>query len=729
MRPRSAIWLALGWVGFALLPWFAGSGTQPTLAPPAPGPAGSALIDGLTSGRWWLLPVALPLLLALAVTALPSLRARQPAALLAGGAFGLAWVAAQGFAIGLDGWAWGWLGALFGPLPLGQGGFGAGAALTALSFLFLMTNGFAGLGFMKGDRFTAGAIGLVLAAIAAFVFLPVGYVLSGAGDTGTGGFSAAALWTRLAAPDVWRLSCLTEAKSCGVVWNSVFLAVMTGIATTLLGLAFALVAVRTGFRAKKLLRVLTVLPIITPPFVISLAVILLFGRNGTVTLAMADWFGIPVSRWIYGLPGVLLTQTLAFTPISFLVMIGVVQGIGPSLEEAAQTLRASRWVTFRTVTWPLMRPGVANAFLISFIESLADFGNPLILGGNYEVLSTKIYFAVVGAQNDPGRAAALGIILLCLCLGAFWVQRQWLGKKSYATVGGKGDNGIPSQLPRGVKIAAYATALPWAAFTFVLYGLILFGGFTENWGRNNSLTLRHYLAAFDLSWGPGGLIWSGRAWGSLFTTIEVAALSAPLTAAVGLLTAYLLVRQSFKGRGAFEFLTMLSFAIPGTVIGISYILAFNQPPIELTGTVTILIVCFVFRNMPVSIRAGVAAMSQIDRSLDECSLTLGAGSVQTIRRVILPLLRPAIVASLVYSFVRAITSISAVIFLVSPKYELATAYIVGRVEQGDFGLAIAYSSALIVLMSVVIALIQFAVGERRIGRRTATPVTLQEKPV
>ena len=200
--------------------------------------------------------------------------------------------------------------------------------------------------------------------------------------------------------------------------------------------------------------------------------------------------------------------------------------------------------------------------------------------------------------------------------------------------------------------------------------------------------------------------------------------AAPLTAAIGLLTAYLLNRQRFIGQSAFEFITMLSFAIPGTVIGVSYIIAFNVPPIELTGTGLILVICFVFRNMPVSIRAGLATMAQIDKSLDECSLMLRHGSFATMRRVILPLLRPAIVASLVYAFVRAITSVSAVIFLVSAQYNLATAYIVGRVEVSDFGVAIAYSSVLIVFMLLAIGLIQLGVGEQRRAARRTVPAAL-----
>jgi iron(III) transport system permease protein len=234
--------------------------------------------------------------------------------------------------------------------------------------------------------------------------------------------------------------------------------------------------------------------------------------------------------------------------------------------------------------------------------------------------------------------------------------------------------------------------------------------------------------AFSITFGDSGWLWTGAAWNSFWTTLTIATIAAPLTAGLGLLTAYLLVRQRFAGKDAFEFGTMLSFAIPGTVIGVSYILAFNVPPLELTGTGAILVLCFMFRNMPVGVRAGIASMSQIDRSLDEASLTLGAGSFATIRRVILPLLRPAIIAALVFSFVRAMTAISAVIFLVSANYDMATSYIIGRVESGDYGIAISYSSVLILVMITAITLVQLAVGQRRVLRRSgggAVPSVLE----
>jgi len=255
------------------------------------------------------------------------------------------------------------------------------------------------------------------------------------------------------------------------------------------------------------------------------------------------------------------------------------------------------------------------------------------------------------------------------------------------------------------------------ALTLVVYGTIVYGSFVRLWGVDMSLTLGHYRAAFDIGWTEHGLQWRGSAWSSFWTTIWIALVSAPLTAAIGLLTAWLLVRQDFGGKRAFEFGTMLSFAIPGTVIGVSYIIAFNVPPIELTGTGIILVLSFIFRNMPVGVRAGVASMAQIDRSLDESSLTLGAGSFATLRRVVLPLLKPAILAALVYSFVRAMTAISAVIFLVSGRYDMATSYIVGRVENNEYGIAVAYATVLILVMLAVIGLMQLAVGRRAIGRR------------
>ncbi|MER8515607.1 iron ABC transporter permease [Mesorhizobium sp. M1060] len=714
---RSALaWVMAAWASFVLLPWYKVEGgflSFDWLAQPADAtPAILLVLDG----RLWLLPLILPLLLASWLVA-----RNNPKSLAVAGAAGLLWLAIEGFSIIHSGWGFGLLTRIAGtPGPI-QPGLGWGATLYAVAMLMFIAEALAARGWCKGDRFVVGSLSIVIASLILFVAYPLLSILTSAIKDNDGNVVPALFFDKIFSANIWSLRCLYGEGSCGVAWNTVAIAVLVGFFCTALGLALALIALRTKLPAKWLLRGLSILPIITPPFVIGLALILLFGRAGIVTNLMSVHLGIPRSRWIYGMAGITIAQVLAFTPIAFLVLVGVLQGVSPSMEEASQTLRASRWRTFRTVTWPLIRPGLASAFLISFIESMADFANPLVLGGNFNVLSTDIFFAVVGAAHDQGRAAVLAIVLLMFTLAAFVIQRRWIGSRSYVTVAGKGDGGVPATLPKALRIGCYATVVPWLVLTIVVYGIILGGGFVQSIGRDNTPTLQYFITAFSIEKGVNGWFFSGSAWPSLLMTIGLALVAMPFTAALGILTAYLLDRQRFAGRTMFEFLAMMSFAIPGTVIGVSYILAFNVPPVQLTGTGLIIVISFIFRNMPVAIRAGLANLGQIDKSLDEASLTLGARSFATLRRVILPILKPAIVTAMIYSFVRAVTAVSAVIFLASGRFNLATVYIVGRADVGEYGIAIVYSAVMIVVMMVILIGIQLLVGERRLGRRRAGP--------
>lgn len=717
-----ALWCALCAAAFVLLPWYLPQNLsllQSIGGVFGGADTGSGAVQALRHGRPWLLSGALGLLVAAAsLVLLPAGRA-QGRGLVLGAAIGLAGLLFSGFAIGATGWAFDALITRFGELPQGQYGIGLGGALVLLSLLVLLGAGLARCGAFRGDVFVAAAVVCCGALLALFVALPVLRALSGAAFTEDGALSAGAIVERIGNERVWGLGCLAGGGRCGVAWNTLWLALLTAAGTTLMGTAIALLSERGARRLGKPLNVLAMLPIITPPFVVGLGLILLFGRAGLANQLMEWAFGIEPTRWFYGVFGIWLAQMFAFTPIAFMIMRGVVQGIAPSLEEAAQTLRASRTRTFMTVTLPLLKPGLANAFLVGFIESIADFGNPIIVGGQYAVLSTEIFFAIVGAQYDQGRAASLALILTVFALAVFVLQRKVLGKASYTTVSGKGDAGLPMPLPAPVQRGVMALALPWLAFTVVVYLFAFAGGFVQTWGRDYTPTLAHFRTAFDLQWGEHGLVWAGSAWNSLFTTLKLAGAAAPICAFIGLLIAWLLARTQFRGQGAFEFGALLAFAIPGTVLGVSYVLAFNVPPFELTGTGLVIVLCFVFRNLPVGVRAGTAAFKQLDPSLDEASAVLRAGTFTTLRRVVLPLLKPALVAALVYSFVRSMTTVSAVIFLVTAENELATTYIIGRVGNGDYGVALAYCTVLIVLMSLATALIQALVGERKLGRRAA----------
>ncbi|MDQ0037235.1 iron(III) transport system permease protein [Variovorax boronicumulans] len=716
-------WVALGFAAYLLLPWYAiQDATWYEAVPQVFGQAEGAngLMQAAMQGRSWLF-IGLAGLVMCAVGAwLPAGRG-QGRWLLAGGAIGAIGLSLAGFTIGARGWSVAALNTQFGELAINQFGIGAGGFVALTALVLLAAFGVARLGLFKGDLFVAAAVIGCGVLMALFIAYPVSKALSGAFFNEDGQWSIGAFIARVFTERIWGLGCLAGGVRCGVAWNTLVLALLTAAGTTFLGTLMALMAERGSKRGQGALRVLALLPIITPPFVVGLGLILLFGRAGIVNQMLENLFGIEPTRWFYGMPGVLVAQLFAFTPIAFMIMRGVVQGIAPSLEEAAQMLRADRRRTFFTITLPLLKPGLANAFLVGFIESIADFGNPVVVGGQFSVLSTDIFFAIVGAQYDQGRAASLAWVLTLFALGVFALQRGLLGKQNYTTVSGKGDAGIAMALPDGVRRTIYCIALPWIAFTAVVYLFAFAGGFVQTWGRDYSFTLNHFKNAFALEWGQFGLVWAGTAWNSLITTLKLAGISAPITAALGLLIAWLLARNEFKGQGIFEFGALLAFAIPGTVLGVSYILAFNVPPLELTGTGLIIVLCFMFRNLPVGVRAGTAAFKQLDRSLDEASLMLRASTSQTLFKVVLPLLKPALVAALVYSFVRAMTTVSAVIFLVTAENELATTYIIGRVGNGDYGIALAYCTVLMILMSLAIALVQFVVGERKLGRRGATP--------
>jgi len=710
-------WLMLGLVAVLLLPWY-------RIVPPSLGegvlPLGSALTEGL-SGRLWLLPVVAVMLALAAMRGVAGSGWRKHGAVLSLAMAGLTLLVLQAFGVGLRGpagWA-AWLlpiapGAALGQTGLGWGGFAAG-----LAFCGLVADALAARGFCRGDRFSSAGVVIVVALLTLFVFFPIFRLASAAIIAPDGSLAFDAFAARLTAGDLWGTACFYSSARCGVVVNTLVLGVLAGLISTALGLALALLVARTSMPFKNTLRAVSILPIITPPFVVGVAIVVLFGRTGLVTGWMWELFGIPPSRWIYGLPGVLLAQVLSFAPVTFLVLLGAVEAINPTLEEASKTLGARPFATFRTVTWPLLRPALAAAFLLAFIESLADFGNPIVLGGGYEVLSIKIFFAVAGARYDIGAAAMLALILLALTLGAFWLQQRWVGSKSYVTVTGKSDAGLYAPLPKAMTVPVGLVAVLWVAVTLGVYAIIIIGGFVGDIGRwDLSPTFRHLTTAFSFEIGAEGLRLYGSAWNSLQTTLWVAAIAAPLTTAVGILTAYLVTRQHFVGKRAFEFGTMLSFAIPGTVVGVSYVAAFNVPPVDITGTAAILIICFVFRNMPVGMRAGIAALAQIDRSLEEASQTLGARGLASMRTVVLPLIRPAIFTAMVYSFVTAMTAVSAIIFLVSARHNMATAYIMGRVENGEYPLAIAYSAVLMIIMIVCVALIRLVVGRRNLGRRS-----------
>jgi iron(III) transport system permease protein len=649
---------------------------------------------------------------------------------------------------------------------------------------------------------------------------------------------------------------------------------LTAISGTLVGFIFAYAIVRCQIPGKRFVHWLALLPAVSPPFALALSMILLFGRNGLITNKV---FGIEFERGmndIYGLDGLVIVQTISFFSVSYLILKAMLERLNPAMEEAGASLGAGRFHLFRTITLPLLIPGLAGSFLLLFVESLADLGNPLFIAGNKTVLSAQIFLAVIGEYNYQ-KASALSLVLIIPTLVIFLVQRYYVNRRTYISVTGK---------PAGSQIVEKDPVIRWVvntlayliiAFILLLYTAIIYGSFSSAWGVNYAPTLKHWSMTLT------------RGVEAILDTTFLGALATPFAAFLGMIIAWLVVRKKFTGKDVLDFTSNLGGAVPGTILGIGFVMAFNKPPIALAiaiytilalfyalvvgknaseriiilivgtafgvgltktdpemmffylgglyvlialilmiaqrkfskplitaligvyvmstnwavplskpiaefsrslergfwsnaifqvsdyikvliqptpsllaivivfagviilqgmkarysriglgalglavpcalsfvgipyamvGGAYIIMAAFIVRSLPASVRSGVAALQQIDPSIEEASNILGADAQYTFRKVTLPLILPALFAGLIFSFTRHMTSLSAIIFLISAKWRIVTASILSEWEQGGVSIAAAYSTVIIVFVMVAILVLNLIVNKLFKGR-------------
>lgn len=727
------------------------------------------------------------------------------------------------------------------------------------------------------------ALGLLLVGI--FVFLFVFYPLlrviwQGFFDPVTGAFSLK-YFAQYIDP-------YYRAYHFQVLRDTIIMGVMTATGGTILGFIFAYTFVRCAVPFPRLLHYFTLLPTVSPPFAIAIASILLFGRAGLVTKQLLGIRFDPGVNDIYGLDGLVFVQIITYFSVAYLIIRGMLERLDPSMEEAALSLGASKFHIFRTVTLPLLIPGLAGAFLLLFVESLADLGNPLLISGNTSVLSAEIFLAING-QYDQQKGAALSLVLLVPTLTVFLLQRYWVSRRSYISVTGK---------PTGGHILVKEPYIRWSFITattlvllliLALYGSILVGSLTRLWGIDYTLDLSHYSEAL------------GRGLNALLSTTFLSAVATPIAGLAGMVIAFLVVRKTFSGKETLDFTSNLGGAVPGTILGIGYIIAFIQAPmvvvgliyallaaylvgnavsdnrgrvliltagtvvgyglsrlpgvifiesfwryllavgvlilasvtalfvpparrrgvllalaimaggllihnlspmlttplavwgrgmsnttlsritvktasaiavftqptmtilgytylmlalyvvtrvkqrargwiagailalcaalvfqgrpLALVGTPYIVIAAYAVRSLPASVRAGIAALQQIDPAIEEASTNLGADAQYTFRNITLPLILPAFIAGLIFAFARHMTSLSAIIFLTTAEWPILTVWILSEVEQGGMSTAAAYSMILIFIVLIAIGLTYALVG-RAFGASEGADLTL-----
>jgi iron(III) transport system permease protein len=469
--------------------------------------------------------------------------------------------------------------------------------------------------------------------------------------------------------------------------NSLFMTLISTLSCTALAFLFAYVNNRLDVPCKGLFRFAALLPIVSPPFIVALSYILLFGVQGIITKQL---LGIHID--IYGRTGLWIVQTITFFPYAYSVINGVMQAISTNLEYAAYNMGATRWQVFRNVFWPLCRPGVAGGALVAAISVLTDFGNPMMIGGDMALLPTEAYMQISG-WYDMNTASVLAVALLIPALVLFLVKNFWVGKRSYVTVTGKETSLEPYPIPKFVKWLLFGITMFFTCFILLVYGTLVYGAFTKAWGYDWSLTLKNIQYVFL----KGNQIRNSIVYGL------IASLGASL---LSMILAYIVQKKQVGVNKLLDFFAILPGAIPGMFLGIGYVMAFNSQPLELTGTAAIMILALMFWNIPTCYNSATAGLQQIGSSVEDAALNLGANSFRSFKDVIIPLLKAPFLSSFVLSFLRSVTCLSVVIFLYSPATTVGTISVMVLVQSGQWGEAAAFTTILIAIAFTVLRITQ-----------------------
>jgi iron(III) transport system permease protein len=460
--------------------------------------------------------------------------------------------------------------------------------------------------------------------------------------------------------------------------NTMILGLSVMVILVVVGFCFAYMTTKGPHWIRTPLKICALMPRCAPPYIFSISLITLFGRNGMIT----NFFNLDFN--IYSWTGVIVAQCLAFLPLSYMMIENVLNSQNPSLEESASDMGASEFTIMRAITIPLAAPGVLKAALLVFVMTIAEFGNPAILGGRIPFLAPDTYLMITG-EGDFNMASVLSVVLMVPCIIIFIIHNYILKGKGYTTIVGKPTAVDPKEMTPVIKYSLLAIVIPVAIMILLSFAVIVLGAFVKIVGVDNTFVIDHMLNTQSNT--------------AIYNSVKLSLMAGLFGAIVGTLLAYVIMRGKFKGRKIMEMLALSGFALPGTVIGVGYIMAFNSPPFLLAGTIWILILNCAFRFLAVGVEAGISKLHQISIEIEEASADLGADFVTTFFKVILPIMFSAFIAGFIYTFMTTMMSLSSVIFLVTPGFDLAAVYIYLTAQLGELGLA---SAATVKMMLIVV---------------------------
>jgi iron(III) transport system permease protein len=468
--------------------------------------------------------------------------------------------------------------------------------------------------------------------------------------------------------------------------NTCRMVILSTASATVLGFIYAYVISRPDLPLRAPLRLIATLPLFSPPFTLGFSYLLMYGRFGLIT---HNVLGFETS--ILGWKSLWAVQTLTHFPYATLAVERALAATPARFEAAARNLGAGGFTVFRTITLPLVRPALAGAALLIAIYVLADFANPLVIGGDFPLLATEAWYRIDG-WGDMRGATLLAATLLPPALVLFAAERFFVGRRRYTVISGRGGSLERARTPRPVGLALFGLCAIVAAIILTLYFGILAGAFTETWGVDWTLTFDKWPVVFSKI-------------DHLLNSFVYAATAGIAATALSTLAAFLVNQNAVPARRAIDFLCVLPAAVPGVFIGIGYLLAFNRPGVPIAGTAIVMILAFTFSNLPFSYQVVRAGLSQIDQHLADAAADLGASRLRVLWDVHLRLLLPSCIAAWTATFVSCITNLSIAIFLVTAGTQVATFSILGLIGDNRLEAASALTTALLAITLLTVSLV------------------------
>jgi iron(III) transport system permease protein len=499
------------------------------------------------------------------------------------------------------------------------------------------------------------------------------------------------------------------------VWNSVWVSVLATVLATIIGVVAAFLVQRTDIPAKNLFRVLLVLPFAIPPLFAAMGWVQLAGPVGILSQAWRGLFGTDTVPWdIYTPAGIVFVLAITKYPFVFITVAGALQRMDPSLEEAARTAGVGTWRIMRDITLPLVRPAVYGGALLAFVASIDNFGIPAVLGmrAHFYVLTTRIYEALT-IPNMP-LATAMSMLLVGVALvSMIGLRRAEGGADKYAVVAGK--SVTPSVLRLGRWRGAVVAGLSALVILIVILPLLalVLTSFMRYWGADlawASMTIDHYVSVAQTPAARRGII----------NSLILASAAATILVVATSLISYLTVKAKYRAAHWLDVAGIVPFALPGSVIGVSMILAWSNPPVgpTLYGTIWILLVAYIMRYMAFGLQSTRATLQQIHVSLEEAALTAGAGRLRVLKDITLPLLRPGMVAGWVLIFISAFNELTVSVLIWSTGSETIGVWIFLMQDSGFTGRASALAVLTLPVILILYLLMQWLsrIEERRVER-------------